>query len=111
VHEHTHEKRLSSGASTKRNAPAREDVEARRDRLLGVLRVVVPALPGAIVIGGHECKIIDPKSVADEYGFHPLQIINDLRDLGDLGLIGFGHTTVPTGKPAQYGPAWVVRLL
>lgn len=29
----------------KRKAPAREDIEVRRDRLLDVLWVVVPALP------------------------------------------------------------------
>jgi hypothetical protein len=95
----------------KRQPPAREDVEARRDRLLDVLRVVVPALPDSVVLGGEECKIIDPKALADEYGFHPLQVINDLRDLGDLELIDFGHATIPTGRPGKYRPAWVVRLV
>ena len=102
MHEHTHEKRLSHGASSaKRNTPAREDIEARRDRLLDALRVAIPAMSRSVVINGHECKIVDPKALAEEYGFHPLQILNDLTDLNGLELIDFGHATVPTGKPGQ----------
>ena len=95
----------------KRQTPALEDVEARRDRLLDALKTVLAAASRSVVHDGHEYKVIDPETLVEEFGFDRLQILNDLIDLVGLEEIAFGPQPLLTGEPGQCEREWVVRLL
>lgn len=85
--------------------------DERRARVLAALKSVLPATSRVVVLNGHEFKVIDTDALADEFGFHRGQVLNDLADLTGLGEIVFAQKELPTGKPGRYAPTWVVRLL
>lgn len=84
--------------------------DVRRQRVLAALKRFLPTVSRVVVLNGHEYKVVDTDALADQFGFHRGQVLNDLMDLTGLGEIVFGRNELPTGKPGKYAMYSVVRL-